>query len=521
MNVGRVYHHEESDMGPTALPPLTKVDPVQAWQRWEPTAEDPFDVKWAGHLYRRATFGGTLAEMREAVKQGPGAMIERLIKGDTRYDQLLRTEGERIARKNNNAFETRSWWVYCILYSGYPLREKMTLFWHNHFATSITKVKSTQLMLRQNELLRKHALGKFQPFLLEMSKDPAMLIWLDSNSNVKAHPNENYAREIMELFSLGVGNYTEKDIREAARAFTGWHTDGEQYEFNPGFHDTGEKTVLKQAGNWDGGDIVRILIEQPCCARFLVRKLYRNFVSENQDPPDAFLEPLCEQLRKSDYDIAGVLRTMLGSRHFFSGYAFRQRIKNPVELAVGAARSVANGQIPPSALVNRLEAMGQELFAPPNVKGWTGAQAWLNTSTILTRQNFAQTVAMGTIWNNAPTRGPGRFEAVEDVVDLDEPPVASDPATPGVAPKRPSRPEEPPPPKEFDPARVVHEEKVTKAEEIVRVLLDTHLPGGVSKTAHAKLVTFVEAGNPKDKALDRRVREAVHAIMCMPEYQLA
>src|SRR5207244_7295670 len=149
----------------------------------------------------------------------------------------------------------------------------LTLFWHNHFATSIVKVESVPLMHRQNVLLYKHALGKFGPFLLEMSRDPAMLIWLDSNNNVKGKPNENYAREVMELFSLGVGNYTEKDIREAARAFTGWHTDAEGFKFKPAAHDGGEKTVLGQKGNWDGGDVIRIVLEQPAAARFLVRKL--------------------------------------------------------------------------------------------------------------------------------------------------------------------------------------------------------------------------------------------------------
>jgi uncharacterized protein (DUF1800 family) len=510
-------------MAPTALPPLDKVDPVQAWQRWEPTAEAPFDLKWAGHLLRRATFGGTLAEMRQAVKQGPDAAIDRLINGEPHYRALanVRQADGKAVTKKNEVFYLRLWWLYWMTNGGHPLRERMTLFWHNHFATSVNKVKSTRLMFKQNETLREHALGKFHPFLLAMSQDPAMLIWLDSNSNVKAHPNENYAREIMELFSLGVHNYTETDIREAARAFTGWHTDGEEYEFNSGFHDYGEKTVLKQSGKWDGGDIVRILLEQPACARFLVRKLYREFVSENQTPPDSFLEPLCEQMRKSDYDIAGVMRTMLGSRHFFSGYAFRQRIKSPVEFAIGAVRSVVSGRLPQSVLINRLEVLGQDLFAPPNVKGWTGAQAWLNTSTILSRQNFGQTVAMGTIFNNAPTRGPGRFEAVDlEPPDFDEAPVPA-PGAPGKPATRPSRPEEPPPPTEFDPARVIHEEKVTSAEDIVRILLDTHLPGGISKTAHAKLVAFVDAGKPKDKALDRRVRETVHAIMCMPEYQLA
>src|SRR5262249_43363124 len=154
------------------------------------------------------------------------------------------------------------------------------LFWHNHFVSSIAKVQRTTMMFNQNRLLREHALGKFQPFLLGVSKDPAMLIYLDSNSNIKGKPNENYAREIMELFSLGVGNYTEKDIREAAKAFTGWHTDGENFDFNKNFHDYGEKTVLSQRGTWDGDDVVRILLEQPACAQFLVRKLYTYYISE-------------------------------------------------------------------------------------------------------------------------------------------------------------------------------------------------------------------------------------------------
>jgi len=518
-------------MAPTALPPLDKVDPAEAWRPWQPTAEAPFNLKWAGHLYRRAAFGGTLTELRAAEKRGLPATLDLLLNGTpgaSGRDTFLEQTGARIVKslqERNSIFELRGWWVYCMFNTLHPLREKMTLFWHNHFATSNNKVQSAALMYKQNVVLRRQALAKFGPFLLQISKDPAMLRWLDSNSNVKGKPNENYAREIMELFSLGVGNYTEKDIREVARAFTGWHTDGEDFEFNPGFHDDGAKTVLGQTGNWDGGDIIRILLEQKSCARFLVRKLYRNFVSENQDPPDTLLEPLCEQLRKSEYDIGAVLRMILSSRHFFSDYAFRQRIKSPVEAVRGSVRSVSSGVIPPGAVVSKLEAMGQDLFAPPNVKGWAGAQAWLNTSTILTRQNFGQSVAMGTLWNNVRTRGPGRFEveveppdAIEDLAVPDEPGKPGEPPKP---PQRPSRPEEPAPAKEFDPARVIHEEKATTPEAIVRVLLDVHLPGGINKTAEVKLVKFVAEGSPKDKALDRRVRETVHAIMCMPEYQLA
>ena len=184
-------------------------------------------------------------------------------------------------------------------------------------------------MFNQNRLIRQHALGKFGPFLHDMSKDAAMIVWLDNNSNVKAHPNENYAREVMELFSLGVGHYTEKDIREAARAFTGWHTNGGEFDFNARFHDDGEKTVLGQTGNWNGDDVLDILLKRADCAEFLVRKLYRTFVSELQDPPAKLLAPLAESFRKTDYDIADLVRRMLSSRHFFSAHAYPSKDQKP------------------------------------------------------------------------------------------------------------------------------------------------------------------------------------------------
>ena len=173
-----------------------------------------------------------------------------------------------------------------------------------------------------------------------MSRDPAMLVWLDSNSNARGKPNENYARELMELFALGVGHYTEADVREAARAFTGWHTDGRKFTFNRFQHDDGKKTVLGQTGDWDGGDVVRIVLEQPAAARFLVRKLYRAFISESESPDDALIDPLADQFRRSDYDIAALLRTMLRSNLFFSAHAYRRRIKSPVEYVVGLLRTL-------------------------------------------------------------------------------------------------------------------------------------------------------------------------------------
>jgi uncharacterized protein (DUF1800 family) len=396
----------------------------------------------------------------------------------------------------------------------------MALFWHNHFATSIAKIKVPWLMVKQNILIRDNALAKFGPFLLEMSKDSAMIAWLDNNSNVKGHPNENYAREVMELFSLGVGHYTETDIREAARAFTGWHTDGDdKYFFDVRYHDDGAKTVLDRTGKLKGEDVIDILLGRADTAQFIVRKLYTYLVSENQSPPPRFLEPLAEQFRKSDYDIAGLVRTMLSSRHFFSPYAYRQRIKSPVELVVGAIRETVD--VPALAekksqesrtwldvVAKRIDGMGQVLFAPPNVKGWPGGQAWLNTSTVLARQNFAQALAMGTIWNEPGLSQPNPFQR-----EVEPPPV------PGG--KKPVRPEEPAPPKEQDPAAVIKAEKVAAPEEVVRVLLDNYLPGGVSDKARERLVAFVADGSPKDAALDRRVRETVHAILSMSEYQMA
>jgi uncharacterized protein (DUF1800 family) len=509
-------------MPQSALPPLDQVDPARAWQPWEPDAKDPWDRKWAGHLYRRAAFGATFDELREAEKVGHQATLAKLLHGNDSLTSFFEIEGAKVAKRYQTPqpfrpaqpFELPGWWLYCMLHTGNPLREKMTLFWHNHFATSIAKVGSGTLMFEQNKLMREHALGKFGEFLLAMSKDPAMLKWLDSNSNIKSHPNENYAREVMELFSLGVGHYTEKDIREAARAFTGWHMDGEKYEFNAQEHDFDSKSVLGRTGKLDGGDIVEVLLEQSACAEFLVGKLYAYFVSETQTPPKTLIEPLCEQLRRTDYDIGALVRTMLSSRHFFSAHAYRQRIKSPVEFVVGAVRAatdVKKGGVPQQALVSKLDAMGQSLFAPPNVKGWPGAQAWLNTSTILARENFGQALAMGTLWRNFGPRNNGFDPTLAEV-------EVAQPAAPGA---RPAQPEEAPPPLTLDPASVLHKENPKTPEEAAGLLLDVYLPGGVGDKARSKLVAFLGQGKPEGKALDRRAREAVHAIVSMPEYQLA
>src|SRR5262245_7449272 len=309
---------------------LDKVDPADAWKPWKPTPADPWNRTWVAHLYRRAAFGANREELIEADKLGLDGTLDLLLNGQAQASEILPTlldVGRVAATRDDNGVQIRGWWLYCMLQGGHPLREKLTLFWHNHFATSIAKVRDANLMFRQNCLLREHALSPFGPMLQAVSRDGAMLVWLDSNSNVKGKPNENYARELMELFSLGVGNYTEKDVREAARAFTGWHTGNGGFQFVAAQHDDGQKTVLGKTGNWDGTDIVKIVLEQPAAARFLVRKLYSYFVSEIT-PPDALLEPLCDLFRKNDYDVKALMKTMLASRLFFSDHALRKRIKS-------------------------------------------------------------------------------------------------------------------------------------------------------------------------------------------------
>jgi uncharacterized protein (DUF1800 family) len=456
-------------MSQTKLQPLNEVDPAEAWARWEPDSRQPWSLKWAGHLYRRAGFGASQAELRQAVQKGLPETLERLLQGAANadeHDRSFLSAGEQMARQGDPP-ALRGWWLYCMLHTQHPLREKLTLFWHNHFATSIAKVQQPVLMYKQNSLLRQNALGKFRPLLLEMSRDPAMLVWLDSNENVKGKPNENYARELMELFGLGVGNYTEKDIREAARAFTGWHTNADGYEFNSAFHDDGVKTVLGQKGNWNGDDVVRIVLDQPAAARFIAGKLYRFVVSETVEPPARLLEPLAEALRQSDFDLALVIRLILSSRHFYSAYAYRQRIKSPVEFVVGALRALAQKPVPPNALLEPLEQMGQSLFAPPNVKGWEGGRSWLNTSTVLARHNFAENVMT-------------TYAAIDNRLE-----------------------------KEVGPGRVVGE------------IVDLLLQGDVNEPLRKKLENHLAEGKPQGKALAERIREVGHAIMTTPEYELA
>ena len=317
------------------------IDPRWAWEPYRPTEQAPWDIKKVGHLYRRASFGAAWTDLENGLKAGPEQTIDLLLKGGParkEFEDQTAEMARSIARANNGQFARASVGIPDA-FEPAPAGEKLTLFWHNHFATSNVKVNNAGFMLGQYDLLSRHALGSFRTLLQEISKDPAMMVWLDTSLSKKGKPNENYARELMELFSLGIGHYTEHDVREAARAFTGWEIRQGQAAFNPAEHDDGEKTILGDKGKWSGADIVRICLEQASTPYFIAGKIYRFLISETVPATHELLEPLASQFRRSDYDFGALVATMLRSNLFFSPAVYRTRVKSPVDFALGIALS--------------------------------------------------------------------------------------------------------------------------------------------------------------------------------------
>lgn len=365
------------------------LSPHEAWLPFEPTAAEPFGRREAAHLLRRAGFGANSAELDETVKLGPQAAAKKLVAAsEGEFSGKMHTFAQTVLATNNSQ-TLAAWWLHRMLHTPAPLLEKTTLFWHGHFASSSAKVTDTRLMYNQNELFRRNALGKFEPMVLGIARDPAMLIYLDSATNRKTHPNENFSREVMELFVLGIGNYTEKDIQELARCFTGWEIQYGAFKFNRYQHDYGSKTVLGKSGNFDGGDSVKVLLEQPAAARFLCGKLVRYYITDETDLSPEMIEPLAQKLRESDYTFAPVLETLFASRLFYSQTSIGKKVRSPVELGIGLLRSLeATAGLP--QIADQIRELGQMPLFPPNVKGWPGGMSWINSSTLLGRANFVR-----------------------------------------------------------------------------------------------------------------------------------
>lgn len=362
-----------------ALPSLSPYNDIEsgAWTHRE-----------AAHLLNRLQFGSTPEELDRAVADGLESTLKRLTEPSSESGEFLRAEATlRQAAINTASIDNlKIWWLYRMRYSANPLLEKLTLFWHNHFATSNAKVNSVPHVLAQNELIRSHASGDFKVLLHGMSRDTAMLIWLDGNANRKRHPNENFAREIMELFALGVGNYTERDIQEAARAFTGWHVRDGQFWKNRSQHDESLKTVFGQTGPFDGNDIVELCLAQPSCPRFLAMKLAKTFVCA--EPSDDAISILANRIREADYQLKPVLRELFSSKWFFESENRRVVIKSPLDLVVGTLRTLTE-PIRWPGVARLLADLGQNVFEPPSVKGWEGGRLWISSSSLLQRANFA------------------------------------------------------------------------------------------------------------------------------------
>jgi uncharacterized protein (DUF1800 family) len=361
----------------------------------------------ARHLLTRTGFAATPAQVQVFAKLDREAAVERILR-ETRNSALTpppawvsepvsyrelraasdEAKKELLRREIVKALELRAWWLQEMVDSPSPLTERMTLFWHNHFVSSQQKVKFSVLMYRQNALLRRYALGRFGDLLHAVSKDPAMIVYLDNASNRKAQPNENFAREVMELFTVGEGHYTEHDIKEAARAFTGWsiEPDTGEFKFRRFQHDYGAKTVLGRSGDFDGDGVLDVLLARPETAQFITAKLWRELIS--LEPDTIEVKRIAARFRESGYDIKVALRALLTSPAFYAPENRGCLIKSPVELAVGTLQlfEVRTGDLIPFALLTA--GLGQNLFSPPNVRGWPGGEAWINSNTLLMRKQF-------------------------------------------------------------------------------------------------------------------------------------
>jgi uncharacterized protein (DUF1800 family) len=380
----------------------------------------------ARHLLARATFGATPAEIRVYEAMDSASAVDRLLatwhpnaltaapawinEGPAqlrRMQQDARAEAKEkkgIGGKPLNivrpiqeqARELRNWWVEEMLVTDQPMVERMTLFWHNHFTSSIAKVRYVPALYRQNELFRREAFGNFARLLRAIARDPAMLLYLDGVRSVARQPNENFARELLELFTLGEGHYSEADIKNAARAFTGWSINRETGAFvnRVQQHDGGEKTFLGEKGRFDGDDILAILLRQPRTAELVCEKLWREFVSLTPDPTE--IKRLAAILRTGGYEMKPVLRAMFLSPAFRDSGNRGTLIKSPVDLVVGSVHLLGLPVPEKTQLVRMMQGLGQVPFDPPNVKGWAGGESWITTYTLLLRQQFMRRIIEAT-----------------------------------------------------------------------------------------------------------------------------
>ncbi len=570
------------------------------WQAsLEPITGADFGPAEAAHLLERAGFGATPAEIAAVVALGPEKAVRRLVHFDGVDQELPPFEHSGIWKPGMDPFpasraeavrqgyergesmgvkvdpenerplqpivdrffyllradvlEARraaQWWAERMLVSDRPLQEKMALFWHGHFATSDAKVRDYRKLLLQLELFHEHGLGNFRDLLLGVTKDPAMLVYLDNGENLKGHPNENFGREVLEMFSMGVGNYTEHDIREASRAFTGWSQDRLKFVVNAEHHDTGTKTVFGKSGNFDGEDVIDLILEQPATARFIAGKVYRFFVRDN--PAPSTLDALAAKLRGSGYDLAVLLETILASRDFYAPASVGTQIKSPVHLLVSTYRKLGLEALPTIPDFNSATAsLGQLLLHPPNVAGWAGGRSWITGASLLQRAELARQILFPDVDGFRPPdrQLPGIYRRVaqrlEQGMSITEATAAGDSSSSQLA----SQSEDyntryggyigyvqafevvklvPRAPADVSLAALVNAHGAASAAEVVGSLSERFLSVDLKPGRVQELVRFAETaglGQPPEGGFtathEEALRQLLHLLLSLPEYQLA
>jgi len=442
-------------------------DARRVWAAYEPSGDRPWNLALAGHLYRRAAFGASWSQLQQALSDGPQRTIDKLIRPEGDIAGFNRTHDDYEAA-TGSIEQLRAWWLRRMIQTPHPLQEKMTLFWHGHFATNAEKVKSARLMREHVALLRSQSLGSFRTLLEGISQDPAVMLWLGAEANRKARPNENLARAIMENFTLGHENCSESDIREASRAFTGWFVLRGKLRYLAREHDDDTKQILGRQGNFTRDDVLPIILEQPATSRRLVRKLYRWLISETQQPDDALIRPLAESFA-TDYDVSKLVETMLRSNLFFSAAAYRRRIKCPAEFALGIIIGMEN-TVSTTQLAKDIADLGQNLYHPPTVNGWVGGQHWIDSAAIVGRQNLTWAMLRGT-----------------------------DPYG-----------------KKLNPLAVAQRHGCSTFESSARFVLDLFLQGDVDAGVYNRLTQIAQEGD-----LEERLRSFAHAAATLPEFHMA
>jgi Protein of unknown function (DUF1800) len=478
----------------------------------------PWNFRLAAHLLRRAGFGGSPEEIANATRAGMDATVTQLIHfgggdqlpeapaGDISYD--MTPLGDKLQRRNAIIL-TEMWWLDRCLRTHDPLRERMTYFWSNHFTSGIGQKGITpQMMVDQFALFRRFALGNYADLTHVVTVDPAMLHYLDGIVNRQQHPNENYARELMELFTMGVGNYSEEDVRQAARAFTGYGVDRftGQSVFNPHLHDDGDKTFLGHTGNFGGDDIIDIIMGQPVTARFMARKFLRAFVYD--DPEPELIEAVAAKFRNSNYDVGRLMSIILRSNVFYSPRAYRALVKSPLEVTIGAMKTLGATAVGARTLQAMVQ-MGQIPMQPPNVAGWPGGALWLNTGTYQARLNYLNQLVSfkPAAADQAMTMAMSQPESLPQGMD---PEIFFSPAG-NLAP----------------PQQWVAGAKTTDPMSVTESVLSLVVQGDATVAQQQDILNYIVYDGVGNRVVlngenfEEKVRGAVSLAMALPAYQLA